>query len=127
MRDGVVVADQVSDEGSTGYLFRQPMVRDAGGAEFLLDERLGAGFAVVARSQADLVMNDTSRAIVDALGMSTTTLEGLEATQGRFDRLFETSAIAIVRPDRYVFGHATESLSLDALLLELAAKLRLRL
>ena len=39
----MVVADQVSDEGSTGYLFRQPLVRDADGAEFLLDERLGEG------------------------------------------------------------------------------------
>lgn len=126
LRDGVVVADQVSDEGSTGYLFRQPRVRDAGGAEFLLDERLGAGFAVVARSQADLVMSDASRAIVEKLGMSTTTLEGLEATLGRFDRLFETSGAAVVRPDRYVFGHTTESLSLDALLAELAAKLTLQ-
>jgi 3-(3-hydroxy-phenyl)propionate hydroxylase len=127
LRDGVVMVDQVSEDGSTGYLFRQPAVRDAGGEEYLLDDRLGAGFALVARSEADLAMSEASRAIVDALGMSTTTLEGLEATRGRFDRLFEGSAAAVVRPDRYVFGHTSQSLSLDALLGELAARLGLRL
>ena len=129
LRDGVVMVDQVSDEGSTGYLFRQPFVRDSEGREFRLDERLGAGFAIVARTAADLELNAQSRALVDRLGMVTTTLEGLEACRGRFDPLFESAAAAVVRPDRYVFGHvvesATDALSLDGLLEALRVKLSL--
>ncbi len=129
LRDGVVMVEQVSDEGSTGYLFRQPMVRDREGREFLLDERLGDGFAIVARTAVDLEVNAQSRELIERLGMVATTLEGLEACRGHFDPLFESAAAAVVRPDRYVFGHVMESaadaLSLDGLLDALRVKLTL--
>ena len=52
-------------------------------------------------------------------------MDGLETTRGHFDRLFEDNAAAIVRPDRIVFGHTTESTTLDALIGALAQKLHL--
>jgi 3-(3-hydroxy-phenyl)propionate hydroxylase len=125
LRGGVILLDQVSDSGSTGYLFRQPIVSDAAGNEFRLDERLGAGFAIVARSEADLALDARSRALVERLGIATTSLEGLTPVRGSFDGLFDHAAAAIVRPDRYVFGHTTDALSLDALLAELETRLRL--
>ena len=116
LRDGVIVRTQVGAAGFTGYPFRQPQVRDPVGREFPLDERLGPGFAIVAKTEADLRMNEASRALVDRLGIATTTLEGLAAIRGNIDRLFDASAVAVVRPDRYVFGHTTDGLSLDDLL-----------
>lgn len=125
LRDGVLRLDQVSDTGSTGYPFSQPIVRDADGSEFRLDERLGRGFAVVARTAGDLMFSDSGQAIVDRLGLRCTSLDGLSEVKGHFDRLFEHAAAAVVRPDRYVFGHTTEEVTLDDLLGELALKLTL--
>ena len=50
--------------------------------------------------------------------MSETSLEDLTLRRGSFDPLFEHASAAIVRPDRYVFGHTTDALSLDELLAE---------
>lgn len=125
LRGGSILLDQVSDSGSTGYLFSQPIVADASGREFRLDEALGSGFAIVARTEADLVFNSQSQALIDRLKISTTSLEPLSVRRGHFDRLFEHSATAIVRPDRYVFGHTTDDLSIDSLLSELRSTLHL--
>lgn len=125
LRGGVVMLDQVSDSGSTGYLFSQPIVSDAGQRQFGFDERLGAGFAIVARTAADLRLNEASRRLVETLGIATTTLEGVTEARGHFDRLFEHAAAAVVRPDRYVFGHTSETLDLDGLLMALEGKLTL--
>ncbi len=122
LRAGVILPATGGDD-STGHLFSQPVVRDENGRRFRLDERLGDGFAVIARTKADLEMTESSRRIVRKLDIVTTTLEGLQEDRGHFDRLFGTSAAAVVRPDRYVFGHTTESLSLDDLLAQLAEKL----
>ncbi|MEM7019025.1 MAG: bifunctional 3-(3-hydroxy-phenyl)propionate/3-hydroxycinnamic acid hydroxylase, partial [Pseudomonadota bacterium] len=126
IRDGAVIIEQVSNEGSTGYLFSQPIVQDADGNSFRLDERLGSGFAIVARTAADLSMNAASQTLVDKLGIATATLEGLTEQQGHFDRLFESASAVIVRPDRYVFGHTSDDLNLDDLLGQLGQKLSLR-
>lgn len=125
LRDGVIVRDQVGAAKFTGYPFSQPLVRDAAGREFLLDERLGSGFAIVANTERDLRMNAASRGLVDRLGIATTTLEGLEIRRGNLDRVFESSNAAVVRPDRYLFGHTTESLGLDDLLSVLEDRLYL--
>ena len=45
--------------------------------------------------------------------------------RGVSQRLFEHSAAAVVRPDRYVFGHTTAELTLDELLQKLAQQLYL--
>ena len=124
LRDGVILLDQVSDTGSSGYLFSQPLVRQ-GTKTFKLDEALGKGFAIVARTDSDLQLNEQSRITVEKLGITLTSLETLTEIKGHFDNLFTSSAVAIVRPDRYVFGHTTETVNLDHLLTELSKKLSL--
>ena len=123
LRDGAVMLEQVSDKGSTGYLFSQPIVQDAKSEIFRLDQNLGQGFAIVARTTADLAMNSASQALIDKLNISITILEGLTEQQGHFDRLFEHASTAIIRPDRYVFGHTADTLNLDKLLAQLKQKL----
>lgn len=131
IRDGVVTLEQVSDTGSTGYLFNQPLVRSddgkGAGEEFRLDELLGSGFAVVLR-EADRdasALSDRSRAILDRIGARVVSLEGLETVRGHFDRLFEQHEAAIVRPDGLVFGHTASGVTLDDLIDALAGKLAL--
>jgi 3-(3-hydroxy-phenyl)propionate hydroxylase len=125
LRAGALIVDQVSDTGSTGYLFRQPVVKDGDGREFHLDELLGPGFAVVGKTRDALVLSELSRSIVDTLGGKLVTLEGLSPVRGDFDALFGESDAAIVRPDRIVFGHTTDALTLDELVEDLAEKLSL--
>ena len=122
IREGVVEIEQVSDSGSTGYLFSQPMVSGAGGTK-RLDDLLGPGFALVVRDQSALDLSDASQAVLDALDARTVVLEGLTETKGHFDRLFQAHDAALVRPDRIVFGHTTDTLTLDALIASLARKL----
>ncbi|MCR9241976.1 MAG: bifunctional 3-(3-hydroxy-phenyl)propionate/3-hydroxycinnamic acid hydroxylase [Rhodobiaceae bacterium] len=124
LRAGVVHMPQVSDTGSTGYLFRQPLVRNGSGKEFLLDEALGGGFALVTKGEGPI--SPASENLLGQLGVQLASLDGLEVAKGSFDPLFENSTAAIVRPDRHVFGHTDESTSLDDLIGELGAKLGLR-
>jgi hypothetical protein len=126
LRAGVLVGEQVSDEGSTGYLFSHPRVAHPGGAPFWLDDLLGPGFALVARAGATLVLEDDARRLLDRLGARIVSLDGLDVVQGRFDRLFDHAEFALVRPDRYVFGHTSEHLSCDELIARLGEKLALR-
>ena len=123
LREGAVVLEQVSDEGSTGYLFSQPFVRDGDGREFRLDELLGPGFALI--SKAPMALGEVSERVLRKLGARVVTLEGLETVRGHFDRLFESHQAAIVRPDRIVFGHTTDTLDADALVELLARKIYL--
>lgn len=125
LRGGVLLLDQVSDEGSTGYLFSQPIVEDESGATFRLDERLGRDFSLVLREGAAAELDAETRARLDQIGVEVVRLDGLEARQGRFDRLFEHAEAAIVRPDRYVFGHTTDDLSVAGLVAALESKLAL--
>jgi 3-(3-hydroxy-phenyl)propionate hydroxylase len=124
LRAGVIHMPQVSDIGSTGYLFRQPLVRDGSGKEFLLDDVLGEGFALVTKGVGSI--SPVSQNILDQLGVRIATLDGLETVKGSFDPLFENATAAIVRPDRHVFGHTDENTSLDDLIGELGAKIGLR-
>ncbi len=123
IRAGAVRLEQVSDTGSTGYLFNQPIVRDAQGVEQRLDGLLGPGFALVSRSA--LKLNENSRRVLDALGARLVSLDGLQPVRGHFDRLFESHQAALVRPDRIVFGHTTDTLTVDALVASLAEALSL--
>lgn len=123
LRDGIVVLEQVSDTGSTGYLFRQPVVRDLSGREFRLDEQLGRGFAVVARTAADLDLDEDAASLIEGLGIALVSLDDLTPVRGEFDLIFATAAAVVVRPDRYVFGHTSESMTLSELLRDLTRKL----
>ena len=123
IREGAVVLDQVGGQGSTGYLFSQPIVENASGKHFRLDELLGAGIAIVTSSARMPVLANDTQAVVDQLGISMVSISKLSAVKGHFDRLFEQYETAIVRPDRIVFGHTTDKLSLDDLIRQLARKL----
>ncbi len=124
IRDGVVLLEQVSDTGSTGYLFRQPLVQCGDGAPVLLDELLGPGFAVVSRAGA-AELSEQSRRILERIGARVVSLEGVTEVRGHIDQLFQSSAAAIVRPDRLVFGHTDANVSLDDLVARLATALSL--
>jgi 3-(3-hydroxy-phenyl)propionate hydroxylase len=123
LRDGIVLLDQVSDTGSTGYLFSQPIVVDQHGTELRLDEKLGPGFAIVAKDPSSLKLNTKSRLLIKRLAIQQVSLSDLSVQRGHFDRVFETATAAVVRPDRYVFGHTTDDLNLDELLEELASRM----
>ena len=126
LRDGVIMVEQVSDGGSTGYLFNQPIVSAGEGDAFRLDDRLGPGFALVARSRDELRVSPESLAVLKRLDARCVSLDGLKVCHGRLDRLFEQAAAAVVRPDRYVFGHVDGQTTLDDLVHALAGKLRLK-
>ena len=125
IRDGAVVVDQVDAVGSTGYHFAQPIVRDAAGVESRLDELLGPGFAVVIGAGETVEMSERSSTVLDRLGARVVRLDGVEAVRGRFDRSLDEHPVAIVRPDRVVFGHPTPDCSLDDLVAQLARSLHL--
>jgi 3-(3-hydroxy-phenyl)propionate hydroxylase len=126
IRDGVVIAGQVSDSGATGYLFNQPIVRTPAGSECRLDELLGSGFALVSRAALP-ELSDRSRKILDRIGAAVVSLAGLTVVRGRLDRLFENHEVAIVRPDRLVFGHTAPDMPVDRLVEALADKLMINL
>jgi hypothetical protein len=79
----------------------------------------------MSREKGRLDLGDQSRALLDRIGASVVSLDGLEIVRGHFDRLFEQHDAAIVRPDGLVFGHTTSSLTLDELIEALADKLAL--
>jgi 3-(3-hydroxy-phenyl)propionate hydroxylase len=126
LQGGVIMVEQQSEDSSTGHVLRQPTVRTPDGQECRLDELLGAGFAVVARDPEALVLSAASRAFLDRLGARMVSLQGIELVEGDLDRLFVDHDVAIVRPDRYVFGTTDENWSLDALVAALERKLAVR-
>jgi 3-(3-hydroxy-phenyl)propionate hydroxylase len=127
LRGGAICIEQQSDGDSTGYLFSQPIVKNQDGVEFKLDEILGRGFAIVGKSAEVLELSGASKRIVDLLGAKLVALDGIDAVRGEFDPLFENCEVAIVRPDRIVFGHTTDELALDQLVADLASRLSLNL
>ena len=125
IRDGIILMEQVSDTGSTGYLFAQPEVTDADDTMLKLDDLLGDGFKLVTRSNEKPELSAQTQTILKQLDIRVVSLGGLSTVRGRFDRLFEHSEVAIVRPDRLVFGHTDESNDVDNLVAKLAKKLTL--
>jgi 3-(3-hydroxy-phenyl)propionate hydroxylase len=123
---GVLRDEQVSAAGFTGYLFRQPLVKPSRGNACFLDQLLGPGFAVVARSAADLDVSPESQRILDRLGARAVALDGIRLVRGKIDGLFEHHKAVVVRPDRYIYGVTTETLGLDALVQSLPGKLSLK-
>ena len=126
LRAGVLVLEQTGATSPVGGMLRQPTVRKADGTEARLDALLGRGFAVVGRTERDLVLTEESRAILERIGARTFALEGLSVTTGQMDRLFDAHAAVIVRPDRYIFGVIDDAWSLDRLVASLGQKLHLR-
>ncbi len=125
LRAGIIYQEQLSDTGSTGYLFSQPIVADSTGKEYRLDHLLGNGFSVVATSSNALEMSEPSINFLQKIGAQQVALENLKVVRGHFDKLFDQSDAAIVRPDKIVFGHTTEEFNIDHLVEMLAMKLNL--
>ena len=125
LRAGVLMQDQVSKEGITGYIFSQPILR-VEGSDKRMDDLLGDGFAVVGKTTADINVSARSREILVQIGAKAVSIEHLEISRGHFDRGFEQADVIIVRPDRYIFGHADGQYTLDQLIDNLAAKLHLK-
>ena len=125
LRGGAIRLDQVSDTGSTGYLFSQPIVANPQGEQLLLDELLGPGFAVVGKAPEDLAVSEDARLVLEKLNAQYVCLEGLKTVRGHFDRLFREHDAAIIRPDRIVYGHTTGSLTLSELAISLGQQLTL--
>ena len=126
LRDGVFIDAQIGDGAPGGALLHQPTVRTPDGRVQRLDELCGRGFSVVARSGSELAVGAEATDVLDRLGASRVSLEGLEVVAGGFDPLFDSHAAVIVRPDRYIFGIVDSDWSLDGLLGELERKLALR-
>jgi 3-(3-hydroxy-phenyl)propionate hydroxylase len=124
LRAGVLIEDQVSDRGVTGYLLAQPIVTKDN-VHHRFDDLLQSGFAIVGRSQADTRVAEPAASMIAHLGIQTVSLEGLQEVRGHIDRAFEYTPALIVRPDRYVFGHVDEHHTLDQLVMRLANKLQL--
>jgi hypothetical protein len=122
LRTGVLIEEQVRDDGAVGYLFSQPIVSQAND-ELRMDEILGPGFAVVGKTADDVQLSAASKLTLDHLGATILSLEGLNEVRGHFDRVFEFADAVIVRPDRYVFGHTDDQHNLDQLVAILADKL----
>jgi 3-(3-hydroxy-phenyl)propionate hydroxylase len=124
MRGGVLMMEQAGDEkAAIGTMLRQPTVRDESGKVFRLDEVFGSSFAVVAKQAGALKMGADAAAVLDRVGGRVVSVEGLEIVDGEWDRVFESYAAVVLRPDRYLFGVVDDDWSLDALLLELGRKL----
>jgi len=120
---GIVCADLVGGDDATGHLFRQPIVRTPDGQDTRLDELLGPGFALVGRDDRALQVTSRTRETLERLGARLVSLEPLEPVKGRFDPLFDNAAAAIVRPDRIVFGHTDDKITVDDLVARLAAEI----
>lgn len=119
---GIVCTGQVSDGGSTGHLFRQPIV-ERNGTVVRLDELLGPGFALVGTTAAIEQISPASQRLLERLEARTVALEHLKLVRGKFDRLFENADAAIVRPDRLVFGHTAPAQNLNDLVGELSVQM----
>lgn len=123
LRGGVLMTEQRRNDEPVGELLRQPTVRDALGLTRRIDEFFGPGFTVVGRTARDLKMSAEANAVIERLGGQVVSLEGLDVVEGEMDRVFESHAAVVVRPDRYVFGVVNDEWDLDRLLVELGRRL----
>lgn len=121
LRGGLLMEDQMREAGPVGHLFAQPQVACQRRGRVRLDELLGPGFAVVARDA------DSARCTpppqLDAAGLRIVTIDELDAVEGSFDSVFEHHPAAVVRPDRYIFGVADQTHTVDDLLASLSIRL----
>ena len=122
IRSGIVVTEQVSNEGATGYLLPQPVVRDGQGREMLFDELLGAKFALVCNGPHTFDEETTS--VLRALEIQMVDVSKLEIVRGKFPACLEQGEALLLRPDRIVFGHTNADMSAKTLLARLADSLK---
>ena len=124
IRSGVVLSEQVSDDGATGYLLPQPIIRDPGGKQCRFDELLGPHFALLTMGPA--VVNKASAAVLNALRVKAIDVSTLELVQGKFPELLTAGEALLLRPDRIVFGHTDDKTSIDMLCSKLASAIAVK-
>ena len=122
IRSGIVVKEQVSNEGATGYLLPQPVVRDGQGREILFDELLGAHFALV--SNGSYAFDEETTSVLRALEIQMIDVSKLEIVRGKFPACLQHGEALLLRPDRIVFGHTNADISADTLITRLADSLK---
>jgi len=123
LRAGAIILSQVSHNGLTGYLFRQPKVRDPAGTECLLDDLLGGGFSIVGKNAEALTTSETHAGLITLLDIKKVDLSQYTLAKGRYDAALDSVDALIIRPDRIVYGHTTAELGLDDLLEQLGEQL----
>ena len=118
IRSGVVLSKQVSNDGATGYLLPQPVVRVPEGKEVRFDDLLGARFALL--TDGSVSINQKSAALIATLQIQLLDVSTLEMVHGKLPELLQTREALLIRPDRVVFGHTDADVSLDSLLAHFA-------
>lgn len=115
--------------GSAGLgveLFVQPWVTRAEGGDALFDDVAGRGFTLVSRAGDPLgALQPGTRAAFDALGGTALSLDHVGDRDGYLGAWFDRQGceVALVRPDRYVFGTAASIDGCDALVTALVTVL----
>ena len=121
LRSGLLRMDQVSDDGSTGYLMNQPRVRTKSGEQCRLDDLIGNRFAIL--MSQPLNFDSKSLEIIERLNIQLLNIGDFELLEGRFDRCLEHAKCLLARPDRYVYGHSTNEICPNQLIQELGQAL----
>lgn len=127
LTDGVLHLENGIPVGPAGHLFPQPAVVDGKGREALLDDIIGEGFLLVVQ-QLDILDGITSedRVWFERCGgqivVVTDTLSGAEdqitAINTVLSSVFDTwdCSALLVRPDKYIFGAASDTSAISGLL-----------
>ena len=118
IRKGVVVADQVTAEGTTGYLITQPTVGHES-QPCRLDDLLGNGFALMGHNLQQSSFSEESRRLIERLKITLLELEEVQVLRGRLTEV-PTGEVALVRPDKILFGQTQGEFGVDQLLKDLA-------
>lgn len=124
IRSGAVIYEQISNEGLTGYLLPQPVVRNPQGQEFRFDELIGANFALLTNGHVEL--NQQSRAMMSALCVKTIDVKTLTLVNAVFPDQLRNNEAVLLRPDRLVFGHTDATTTVDTLISRLALALSVK-
>ncbi len=124
LRSGLIRIDQVSNDGSTGYLMNQPKLRTKSGIECWLDNLIKDRFALLTSRTLDL--DRASLEIIERLNLKVLNVGDFEVLEGHFDKCLRHEDCLLARPDRYVYGHSTKEVSPNQLINDLGQSLRLK-
>jgi 3-(3-hydroxy-phenyl)propionate hydroxylase len=121
LRAGLLAAQQHPARGS---IFPQPWLQQAAGEPKRMDDVLGSGWLLVLDRHADAALRQQAR-VQARPGLTVVQLgsPGCTETEGVLARWFERQgcSAALVRPDHYVYGVASDAQQLSAQLAALAA------
>lgn len=107
-----------------GTIFPQPWLQMPDGTAQRMDDVLGSGWRLVLGHTADAELQQLARSLArPGLRVAQLGTPGLTETEGVLQRWFERHgcAAALVRPDHYVYGVASDARALAAQLAALAA------